>query len=433
MNVQSGVRQPQQFIVLVPGVTGDSSNHTINGGQLNSSTLQVDGHNWQLINRPGIMNSWPPPFEAIEEFKLNTAQYGAENPIGTAVTQFTFKSGTDEFHGSFSHLSRNDAFNAPGFSAGSRLRPSSMRAPSPRAVRSSRGRPTSSVSSHATADGEGRTRRGGLPCRPADETGGLFRICISRRPLAPDLRPIDHDGQRQRGIHSGAIPQQRDSPRSNRGGGENGAGLMVDPTLPGIINNHVIVGGAGENLWMPNIKIDHSWTPNQITRGSYFGTRRDRVRPSGYEGPLGPGDASDFNNNNYMVSHSSVWSSSLVTEFRFAIAPWIGPHSTWASLTLREPMHWASAVFLPCPASRRGSISAASLARWAMRTARFSRVRGSITRSEIRRTGPRAATSSSSLHRSLESRQYEPGFERVELSRSTTAALPIRTHPTSDN
>ena len=90
MNVQSGIRQPQQFIVLVPGVTGDSSNHTINGGQLNSSTLQVDGHNWQLINRPGIMNSWPPPFEAIEEFKLNTAQYGAENPIGTAVTQFTF-------------------------------------------------------------------------------------------------------------------------------------------------------------------------------------------------------------------------------------------------------------------------------------------------------------------------------------------------------
>ena len=100
---------------------------------------------------------------------------------------------------------------------------------------------------------------------------------------------------------------------------------MVDPSLPGIINNHVIVGGAGENVWLPNIKIDHSWTPNQITRGSYFGTRRDRVRPSGYEGPLGPGDASDFNNNNYMVSHSSVWSSSLVTEFRFAIAPWIGP------------------------------------------------------------------------------------------------------------
>ena len=32
MNVQSGVRQPQQFIVLVPGVTGDSSNHTINPG-----------------------------------------------------------------------------------------------------------------------------------------------------------------------------------------------------------------------------------------------------------------------------------------------------------------------------------------------------------------------------------------------------------------
>ena len=326
MNVQSGIRQPQQFIVLVPGVTGDSSNHTINGGQLNSSTLQVDGHNWQLINRPGIMNSWPPPFEAIEEFKLNTAQYGAENPIGTAVTQFTFKSGTDDFHGSFTHLSRNDAFNARGFFAST---------PSPTKINES----TITVGGPIV---KGKTHFFGLITRYSrrGKANAARRITVPT-PLMkqgdfseyvfPDgrLRQI-FDPSTTMDNGSGGFTREpfRDNviPSDRIGAvGRNGAALMVDPTSPGIINNHVIVGGAGENVWLPNVKIDHSWTPNQITRGSYFGTRRDRVRPSGYEGPLGPGDASDFNNNNYMVSHSSVWSSSLVTEFRFAIAPWIGP------------------------------------------------------------------------------------------------------------
>jgi len=326
MNVQSGVRQPQQFIVLVPGVTGDSSNHTINGGQLNSSTLQVDGHNWQLINRPGIMNSWPPPFEAIEEFKLNTAQYGAENPIGTAVTQFTFKSGTDEFHGSFSHLSRNDVFNARGFFG---------REPSPTKLNESTitvGGPIVKGKTHFFGLITRYSRRGRAnAARRITVPTPLMKQGDFSEYVFPDgrLRQIfdpsttmdnGRGGFTREPFHNNVIPQDRIGAV-----GRNGAALMVDPTLPGIINNHVIVGGAGENLWLPNVKIDHSWTSNQITRGSYFGTRRDRVRPSGYEGPLGPGDASDFNNNNYMVSHSSVWSSSLVTEFRFAIAPWIGP------------------------------------------------------------------------------------------------------------
>ena len=326
MNVQSGIRQPQQFIVLVPGVTGDSSNHTINGGQLNSSTLQVDGHNWQLINRPGIMNSWPPPFEANEEFKLNTAQYGAENPIGTAVTQFTFKSGTDDFHGSFTHLSRNDAFNARGFFG---------REPSPTKINESTitvGGPIVKGKTHFFGLVTRYSRRGKANAarritvptplmKQGDFSEYVFPDGRLRQIFDPSTTMDNGSGGFTREpFPDNVIPQDRIGPV-----GRNGAALMVDPSLPGIINNHVIVGGAGENVWLPNIKIDHSWTPNQITRGSYFGTRRDRVRPSGYEGPLGPGDASDFNNNNYMVSHSSVWSSSLVTEFRFAIAPWIGP------------------------------------------------------------------------------------------------------------
>ena len=179
MNVQSGIRQPQQFIVLVPGVTGDSSNHTINGGQLNSSTLQVDGHNWQLINRPGIMNSWPPPFEAIESSSSTPAQYGAENPIGTAVTQFTFKSGP-MISMEASRTSRGMTLSMhEGFSAGSRLRPRSTRAPSPWAGRSSRERPTSLVSLHATADGAKRTRLGGITVpTPLMKQGTFQTMCF---------------------------------------------------------------------------------------------------------------------------------------------------------------------------------------------------------------------------------------------------------------
>ena len=179
--------------------------------------------------------------------------------------------------------------------------------------------------------------------------------------------------------------------------GRNGAALMVDPTSPGIINNHVIVGGAGENVWLPNVKIDHSWTPNQITRGSYFGTRRDRVRT--------PADMKVLSD---PVTHpisttTTTWFPTAVCgrprwsrSFALPSRPGSGRRSTWASLTLREPMHWASAVFRPYPASPPVSISAASLARWAMRTARSSGAPGSTTRSALPRTGPRGATSSSS-------------------------------------
>jgi hypothetical protein len=321
-----GIRQPQQFIYLVPGVTGDATTYRVNGGQGNSQSLQIDGHNWALINNPGRMATWPPPFEAIEEFKLNASQFSAENPVGSATTQFTIKSGTDNWHGSFSHLLRNDHLNARGFFA---------RQTSPLKLHESvvtLGGPIVKGRTHFFASLTRYSRRGrdnaaqliSVPT-PAFKRGDFSQWVDARGALIPIYDPATTRDNGRGGFTRTAFPNN--TIPANRIGpvGRNGAGLMPDPILPGVLNNHVIIGQNKENIWLPNAKIDHSWTPSQISRVTYFGTHRRRAVFDGYPGPLGPGDTSFFVNHNIMASHTSVVSPTVVNEARWSLAPWIGP------------------------------------------------------------------------------------------------------------
>ncbi len=331
----SGIRQPQQFIFMVPGVTGTSYEQRINGGQTNSQSIQIDGHNWMLTNNPGRLVSIPPPFEAIEEFKLNTAQYNAESPAGHGGTQFTFKSGTDQFHGGLFHLTRNDFLNARGFFANTvsplKLNESAISIGGPVILPRYRGAHRTHFNGTLTRfSRRGINNAASLITVPtaAFKQGDFRQWADARGAQIPIFDPATTRADGNGGFVRDPFPSNI-IPGARIGKvGRNAAALMPDPERPGTQNNRIIVASSQDNRWLYSLKVDHAWTPNQITRVTSWGMYNNVVTISGYPGIRAPDDKSSGEAaRNILVSHTSVISPSLVNEARFGLAPW-QPYST---------------------------------------------------------------------------------------------------------
>jgi hypothetical protein len=116
-----------QLAVLVPGVQfgNRSGMNDGQGGYTRQGSYSVSANGvrelHQVVNLDGMDTSdvrrsvtpFVPSIEAIEEFKLQTSSYTAENGFGGgAVTNITLKSGTNEFHGTLFEFLRNDNLNA---------------------------------------------------------------------------------------------------------------------------------------------------------------------------------------------------------------------------------------------------------------------------------------------------------------------------------
>ena len=66
----SGRRQPENFIFLTPGVSGIPWSKNINGSPDFSQEVLYDGISGQLAVTPGFLAQTSPPYEAVEEFKV---------------------------------------------------------------------------------------------------------------------------------------------------------------------------------------------------------------------------------------------------------------------------------------------------------------------------------------------------------------------------
>ncbi|MEO7649918.1 MAG: carboxypeptidase-like regulatory domain-containing protein [Bryobacteraceae bacterium] len=349
----SGLRQPQQFLFLTPGVTGTSFSHRMSGSQQNSESVQIDGHNWMLLNNPGRVVSNPPPFDAIEEFKVNTAQYSAENPTGTGGTQLTFKSGTDQFHGGVFHLSRNDFFNARGFFARQtsplKLNESSLSLGGPVLI------PKLYNGNHRTHfyftttrfSRRGQENAASQVTVPTAEfkRGDFSGYVDARGTRLPIFDPATTRQNGAGGFTRDAFPNNV-IPASRIGTvGRNAAALMPDPTLPGVINNYIIIAATKEDWWMYSAKVDHAWNASQISRVTAWFFTRDRNVVSGYPGILAPDSTTYVVNRNVLLSHTSIVSPRIVNETRWSLAPWIpsqrnlGPYEESGSQVLGIPNH----------------------------------------------------------------------------------------------
>jgi hypothetical protein len=118
--VNDGGRNPQTFIFeSLPGTQGDTFSGSINGGQLFSHEILIDG---VTIGRydlsGGSMDEYSPGTDAIGEFKVQMSNYSAEyGETGGGIVNFSLKSGTNQFHGTLFEYNRNPVFNAAGLLA----------------------------------------------------------------------------------------------------------------------------------------------------------------------------------------------------------------------------------------------------------------------------------------------------------------------------
>jgi len=117
IEIGDGGRNPQTFIFTsLPGTSGDTWSGSINGGQLFSHEILIDGvtiGRYDLAG--GSMDEYSPGTDAIGEFKVQMTNYSAEyGETGGGIANFSMKSGTNQFHGTAFEYNKNPVFNAAG-------------------------------------------------------------------------------------------------------------------------------------------------------------------------------------------------------------------------------------------------------------------------------------------------------------------------------
>ena len=116
-------RNYQSLLVLVPGVgrpfrphsefynSQDSLSVRVNGQGRQFNNFQIEGIENKIDN--GNLTALVPPAEAIQTVDISTSNFDPEfGNAGGAVTNVTFKSGTNDYHGSLFEFHRNENIQA---------------------------------------------------------------------------------------------------------------------------------------------------------------------------------------------------------------------------------------------------------------------------------------------------------------------------------
>jgi len=124
IQVSDGGRDLQSIIFSsLPGTVasgGDPTNGpwsgSINGGQLFSHEILIDGVTIGRFDLSGGgLTEFQPGTDSIAEFKVQSSNYSAEyGNTGGGVANFTYKSGTNQFHGLLFEYLKNPVANAAG-------------------------------------------------------------------------------------------------------------------------------------------------------------------------------------------------------------------------------------------------------------------------------------------------------------------------------
>ncbi len=121
LEVSGTIRNPVQFITLVPGFVGGVGNNPgsnstddfkVNGGQEGGTDILVDGVSISLVS-PNTQWNKGVSTDAIEEFKVLQSNFSPEyGESGDGIVSLTVKSGTNQFHASAYDYLRNRVLDA---------------------------------------------------------------------------------------------------------------------------------------------------------------------------------------------------------------------------------------------------------------------------------------------------------------------------------
>ena len=125
LEVNGTVRNPVQFITLVPGFVGNVGNNPgdnstddfkVDGGQEGGTDFLVDGISISLVSPNTQMNKGVST-EGVQEFKVLQSNFSAEyGESGDGIVSLTMKSGTNDWHGSVYDFYRSRVFDANSWS-----------------------------------------------------------------------------------------------------------------------------------------------------------------------------------------------------------------------------------------------------------------------------------------------------------------------------
>lgn len=121
LEVSGTIRNPVQFITLVPGFVGNVANDPgsnssddfkLNGGQEGATDILVDGVSISLVSPNTQWNKGVSP-EAVQEFKTLQSNFAPEfGESGDGIVNLSMKSGTNDLHASAYDFLRNRALDA---------------------------------------------------------------------------------------------------------------------------------------------------------------------------------------------------------------------------------------------------------------------------------------------------------------------------------
>lgn len=322
-----GVNQGEIGAVQQGGIPenerGNGSIH-VNGLMATNNNFLLNGfdNNEQQIGFEILQ----PPVEAIDEFKVQTSNFGADIGKGGAVVNVVIKSGTNGFHGSAFEFLRNSYMDAKNFF-------DDPNSPIPPFKQNQFGGTLGGpilknktfffVDYQGTRIRESQTFISTVPTG-AERTGDFSDLLgtdgqgnVTGQIYDPlTTNPVTNE---RTAFPGNIIPACVGSTRRSATGGScldpaalNVMNLFPEPNIPGAgtANNFLYNPVASNNQDSFDIRVDHQWRSESITGTFSFGNV-DSVHPDPFPGKAGGGSFSgDIHNRSYVVGISDVHSFS---------------------------------------------------------------------------------------------------------------------------
>ena len=328
----TGRRQIENFMFLTPGVTGTQWQKSINGAPGFSQQVLIDGIDMQNIGAPGFIAEATPPYEAVEEFKVQNTLYPAEFGGGFGVMNFTMRSGTNAFHGGLFEFFRNDALDSRTFFTGSTkalLRQNEFGGTfgGPVVLPKYNGRDkTFFFVAYSRFELRGGVPVGAFVTLPtAAQRSGNFADYPFPIYDPATTSPDGRGGFQRQVFANNQIPASRISAVAQRT-----LPLIPQPDLPGFFNNYLSRANqpSTDNDW--SLKIDHQLTSNQRLSGAWWSAHGDTTINGAVAGELNPGyRVTPTTASGLRVNHSYTITPTLLNRVGFGYTPTSPTWSRW--------------------------------------------------------------------------------------------------------
>ena len=305
-------RRASSFIFLSPGVSGNTWEKHVGGGQSFTDAVYLDGA--AMNDSPNNDGQYSPDVDAIVEFKLITNAYSAE--FGHAlngVTSFTLRSGTNEFHGGAFEFFENDKLNARGFFAP--LKPPTRQNEFGGTV----GGPIKKNRTFFFFSAESfRRRQGATPALESIPTPAFLAGNFSQWPSAiydpASTMPDGKGGFTRTAFPGNQIPANRISPISTKI-----AAVLPAPLFPNQFSNNFIgpltSPQQDDTNW--SLKMDHLFNSKHRVFGTFLLTDRPAIKgiAAGVTGPAQDHNRQDLNSRFLRVGEDWTVSPTMFNYF----------------------------------------------------------------------------------------------------------------------